>query len=61
MSEVSRLSHRLSSCLERREQEADPDYKLVVKQTLTLKPQDLFIHANLCTGIRPRTLPRDVL
>lgn len=40
---------------------ADPDYKLVVKQTLTLKPQDLFIHAKLRPGINLMTLQRDVL
>lgn len=40
---------------------ADPDYKLVVKQTLTLKPQNLLIHAKLRSGINLMTLQRDML
>lgn len=40
---------------------ADPEYKLVVKQTLTLKPQDLFIHAKLRPGISVLNLQRDML
>lgn len=40
---------------------ADPEYKLIVKQTLTLKPQDLFIHATLRPGIDTLNLQRDML
>lgn len=40
---------------------ADPEYKLIVKQTLTLKPQDLFIHAKLRPGIDILNLQRDML
>ena len=31
----------------------DPNYKLAVNQTLTIKPKDLFIHATLRKGIDP--------
>ncbi|KAK7728379.1 hypothetical protein SLS63_006608 [Diaporthe eres] len=39
----------------------DPEYKLTVKQTLTLKPRDLFIHAKLRPGIDVLTLQRDMV
>ncbi|KAJ4392348.1 hypothetical protein N0V93_005974 [Gnomoniopsis smithogilvyi] len=39
----------------------DPDYELTVKQTLTLKPRDLFMHAKLRPGIDVLTLQRDML
>lgn len=39
----------------------DPEYKLTVKQTLTLKPRDLFIRAKLRQGIDVLTLQRDML
>lgn len=39
----------------------DPEYKLTVKQTLTLKPRDLFIRAKLRRGIDVLTLQRDML
>lgn len=38
----------------------DPDYKMTVKQTLTLKPRDLFMHAKLRPGIDVLTLQRDM-
>lgn len=38
----------------------DPDYKLTWKQTLTLKPRDLFMYAKLRPGIDPLTLQRDL-
>lgn len=40
---------------------ANPNYELTVKQTLTLKPRDLFIHAKLRPGIDILTLQRDML
>lgn len=39
----------------------NPDYELTVKQTLTLKPRDLFMHAKLRPGIDVLTLQRDML
>lgn len=39
----------------------DPEYKLTVKQTLTLKPRDLFIRAKLRPGIDVLTLQRDMV
>ncbi|KAJ4288033.1 hypothetical protein N0V90_012049 [Kalmusia sp. IMI 367209] len=36
---------------------ADPDYKLVVRKTLTVKPKGLFIHAKLRDGLTPATPP----
>ena len=36
----------------------DPSYKLVIKETLTLKPKDLFMHATLRKGIDPLDLER---
>jgi cytochrome P450 / NADPH-cytochrome P450 reductase len=38
----------------------DPDFKLTWKQTLTLKPKDLFMYAKLRPGIDPLTLQRDL-
>ncbi|VUC25933.1 unnamed protein product [Clonostachys rosea] len=39
---------------------ADPDYKLSVRQTLTLKPQGLFMHAKLRDGIDSISLQRSI-
>lgn len=39
----------------------DPEYKLTVKQTLTLKPRDLSIRAKLRPGIDVLTLQRDMV
>lgn len=39
----------------------DPEYKLTVKQTLSLKPRDLFMRAKLRPGIDVLTLQRDLL
>lgn len=39
----------------------DPEYKLTVKQALTLKPRDLFMHAKLRPGIDVLNLQRDML
>lgn len=39
----------------------DPEYKLTVKQTLTLKPRDLFMRAKLRPGIDALNLQRDML
>lgn len=36
----------------------DPNYKLAIKQTLTIKPKDLFMHATLRKGIDPLQLER---
>ena len=36
----------------------DPNYKLAINQTLTIKPKDLFIHATLREGIDPLHLER---
>ena len=36
----------------------DPNYKLAISQTLTVKPKDLFIHATLRKGIDPLHLER---
>lgn len=36
----------------------DPDYKITWKQTLTLKPRDLFIYAKLRPGIDPLSLQK---
>ena len=36
----------------------DPNYKLEIKETLTLKPQDLFMHASLRKGIDPLHLEK---
>lgn len=38
-----------------------PDYELTVKQTLTLKPRDLLMHAKLRPGIDVLNLQRDML
>lgn len=38
----------------------DPNYKLTWKQTLTLKPRDLFMYAKLRPGIDPLSLQRDL-
>lgn len=40
---------------------ADPEYKLTVKQALTLKPRDLFIYAKLRPGVDVLTLQRDIM
>lgn len=39
----------------------DPKYELAVKQTLTLKPRDLFMYAKLRPGISALTLQREML
>lgn len=39
----------------------DPGYKPTVKQALTLKPRDLFMHAKLRPGINVMNLQRDML
>jgi hypothetical protein len=39
----------------------DPEYKLTVKQTLTLKARDLFMYAKLRPGIDVLTLQRDIV
>ncbi len=36
----------------------DPNYKLAIKQTLTIKPKDLFMHATLRKGIDSLDLER---
>lgn len=36
----------------------DPNYKLAINQTLTIKPKDLFMHATLRKGIDPLHLER---
>lgn len=36
----------------------DPNYKLVIKETLTIKPKDFFMHATLRKGIDPLDLER---
>lgn len=36
----------------------DPNYKLAIKETLTIKPKDLFMHATLRKGIDPLHLER---
>ena len=36
----------------------DPNYKLAINQTLTVKPKDLFMHATLRKGIDPLHLER---
>ena len=36
----------------------DPSYKLSIKQTLTIKPKDLFMHATLRGGIDPVQLEK---
>lgn len=36
----------------------DPNYKLAIKQTLTVKPKDLFMHATLRKGIDPLNLEK---
>ena len=36
----------------------DPNYKLAISQTLTIKPKDLFMHATLRKGIDPLHLER---
>ena len=36
----------------------DPNYKLAIKETLTVKPKDLFMHATLRKGIDPLNLER---
>ena len=36
----------------------DPNYKLVINETLTVKPKDLFMHATLRKGIDPLHLER---
>lgn len=38
----------------------DPNYKITWKQTLTLKPLDLFMYAKLRPGIDPLSLQRDL-
>lgn len=38
----------------------DPNYKLTWKQTLTLKPLDLFMYAKLRPGIDPVSLQKDL-
>lgn len=38
----------------------DPNYKLTWKQTLTLKPRDLFMYAKLRPGIDPLSMQRDL-
>lgn len=39
----------------------DPNYELTVKQTLTLKPRDLFMYAKLRPGLDVLTLQREML
>ncbi|PSS05126.1 P450 family fatty acid hydroxylase [Coniella lustricola] len=39
----------------------NPDYELTVKQTLTLKPRDLFMYAKLRPGINALTLQKEML
>lgn len=39
----------------------DPNFKLTWKQTLTLKPHDLFMYAKLRPGIDPLSLQRDLV
>lgn len=39
----------------------NPGYELTVKQTLTIKPRDLYMHAKLRPGIDLLTLQRDML
>lgn len=38
----------------------DPNYKITWKQTLTLRPRDLFMYAKLRPGIDPISLQRDL-
>lgn len=38
----------------------DPNYKITWKQTLTLRPRDLFMYAKLRPGIDPLSLQRDL-
>lgn len=38
----------------------DPNFKITWKQTLTLKPHDLFMYAKLRSGIDPLSLQRDL-
>ena len=38
----------------------DPGYKLTIKQTLTIKPKDLFMYATLRKGIDPISLEKRV-
>lgn len=38
----------------------DPNFKLTWKQTLTLKPHDLFMYAKLRPGIDPLSLQKDL-
>lgn len=38
----------------------DPNFKITWKQTLTLKPHDLFMQAKLRPGIDPLSLQRDI-
>lgn len=38
----------------------DPNFKITWKQTLTLKPHDLFMYAKLRPGIDPLSLQRDL-
>lgn len=39
---------------------ADREYKMIVRQTLTLKPRDLFVYAKLRPGLDVLTMQRDI-